>query len=84
MKGARRTGPHQSRVTAARRCAGIVVGLPETPAPRGHLAARVIRQRLPPFLMQQTSKNLEALGVPITVSLNPIMIDGTACAACVA
>jgi ferredoxin/flavodoxin---NADP+ reductase len=35
------------------------------------------------FLMSQTSKTLGGLGVPVTVSLNPIMIDGTGmCGVC--
>ena len=35
------------------------------------------------FLLSQTSKTLGGLGVPITVSLNPIMIDGTGmCGVC--
>jgi ferredoxin--NADP+ reductase len=35
------------------------------------------------FLLSQTSSSLASLGVPITVSLNPIMIDGTGmCGVC--
>ena len=61
---------------------GHVSGLPELLRQTGVVPSRIIVNGCT-FLMSQTSKTLGGLGVPITVSLNPIMIDGTGmCGVC--
>lgn len=61
---------------------GHVTGLPEILRQAGITPSHVIVNGCT-FLMSQTSKTLGGLGVPITVSLNPIMIDGTGmCGVC--
>jgi len=61
---------------------GHVPGLPEILREAGVEPSQVIVNGCT-FLMSQTSKTLGGLGVPITVSLNPIMIDGTGmCGVC--
>jgi ferredoxin/flavodoxin---NADP+ reductase len=61
---------------------GHVPSLPEMLAQAGIAPCRVIVNGCT-FLLSQTSKTLGGLGVPITVSLNPIMIDGTGmCGVC--
>ena len=61
---------------------GHVSGLPEMLRQAGVAPSQVMVNGCT-FLMSQTSKTLGGLGVPITVSLNPIMIDGTGmCGVC--
>jgi ferredoxin--NADP+ reductase len=61
---------------------GHVPSLPEMLRQAGVAPSQVIVNGCT-FLMSQTSKTLGDLGVPITVSLNPIMIDGTGmCGVC--
>lgn len=61
---------------------GHVPSLPEMLVQTGIAPSRVIVNGCT-FLLSQTSKTLGGLGVPITVSLNPIMIDGTGmCGVC--
>jgi ferredoxin/flavodoxin---NADP+ reductase len=61
---------------------GHVSGLAEMLREVGIVPSQVIVNGCT-FLMSRTSKTLGDLGVPITVSLNPIMIDGTGmCGVC--
>jgi ferredoxin/flavodoxin---NADP+ reductase len=61
---------------------GHVPSLPEMLRQAGIAPSQVIVNGCT-FLLSQTSKTLGPLGVPITVSLNPIMIDGTGmCGVC--
>jgi ferredoxin--NADP+ reductase len=61
---------------------GHVSGLPEILDQAGVKPAQVVVNGCT-FLMARTSGALAGLGVPITVSLNPIMIDGTGmCGVC--
>jgi ferredoxin--NADP+ reductase len=61
---------------------GHVVGLPEILGQAGVKPTQVVVNGCT-FLMSRTSGALAGLGVPITVSLNPIMIDGTGmCGVC--
>lgn len=61
---------------------GHVSGLPELLRQAGVAPSRVMVNGCT-FLMSRTSRTLAGLGVPITVSLNPIMIDGTGmCGVC--
>jgi ferredoxin/flavodoxin---NADP+ reductase len=61
---------------------GHVPNLPEMLRQTGITPSQVIVNGCT-FLMSKTSNTLGSLGVPITVSLNPIMIDGTGmCGVC--
>jgi ferredoxin--NADP+ reductase len=61
---------------------GHVTGLPEMLRQAGVTPSLVMVNGCT-FLMSKTSETLRSLGVPITVSLNPIMIDGTGmCGVC--
>lgn len=61
---------------------GHVPSLPELLRQAGIVPSQVIVNGCT-CLLSQTSKTLASLGVPITVSLNPIMIDGTGmCGVC--
>ena len=61
---------------------GHVTSLPEMLRQAGITPSRVMVNGCT-FLMSKTSRTLGGLGVPVTVSLNPIMIDGTGmCGVC--
>ena len=61
---------------------GHVTGLPEMLRQAGVTPSLVMVNGCT-FLMSKTSETLRSLGVPITVSLNPIMINGTGmCGVC--
>jgi ferredoxin/flavodoxin---NADP+ reductase len=61
---------------------GHVTGLPAVLSGHGITPAQVVVNGCT-FLMERCSSTLASLGVPITVSLNPIMIDGTGmCGVC--
>ena len=61
---------------------GHITSLPEILRQAGVTPSRVMVNGCT-FLMSQTARTLGGLGVPVTVSLNPIMIDGTGmCGVC--